>query len=180
MGMFICYYCGNEPTDCPVCWNMDDRQPTCTNCSATGFLCEEHGTDWMGSVWCPPEHEVIIDEWIHEGMNELDRGEGLTVASLPYRGEDELSYIVFICDLNASRPAFNLTHTGLCKQAWLKRCRDLAVDAGGRVPQYLRAGPLPGVVPDTDSTAVPQTTATQASVSAVASALPTKRRWWQH
>lgn len=141
VNMYICYWCGEKLNDCPVCYNMDGRMETCSHCDRTGFLCSEHGTNWIGHVSCPPDHEAVIDNWISSNMRG-SRGEGLTLDDLPYRGEDELSYIAFIADLNAAMPERQFSNEGLATVAWLKRCRDLAIAAGGRRPNVLRAGPV--------------------------------------
>jgi len=177
LSLHICYHCGVKLEVCPRCYSEDSKQPSCAHCAASGFLCAQHGTDWMGSVWCPPEHECLIDEWIKTNLNRGGRGEGLDAVDMPYHGEDELSYIAFICDFNSARPVF--TDMDLNKAAWFLRCRNVAIEAGARVPNVLRGGPLPGAQEEPEQAPLAVSASVTARSSPSPSAPAVKRRWWQ-
>lgn len=144
MSYSTCYWCGQSCQLCPECLSEDSKQPACIHCRATGYICREHEANWMGSVYCPPTHEPIIDTWITSIIrNSSDIDKVITVEDLPFSGRDELSYTAFICDLNAARSDLHLTDSGLRRAAILVQIRNLAVQAGGARPNILRSGDLP-------------------------------------
>jgi hypothetical protein len=140
LGFYICYYCAKPTGVCPSCQSYPERQAACDECNRTGGLCATHGKDWLGSEPCPPDRARQIGDWVRVGMT---TGRFVGETDLPCDGEDELSYLAFICDVNAVSPGMGFTDATLRQEQWLVRCRNLAVEAGGRAPRVVRSYPLP-------------------------------------
>ncbi|WP_203914061.1 hypothetical protein [Rhizocola hellebori] len=95
----------------------------------------------MGYVYCPPDLQPVIEAWVANRVDDpWDRGTDLSMESLPSRGEDELSYLAFLCDVNAARPELSFSDEGLARVAVFRRIRDLAIQAGGQKPNVIRGG----------------------------------------
>jgi hypothetical protein len=133
-----CYECETSTEICPRCYSEFAKMDGCPVCEGTGYVCRQ-SHDWRGSVPCPPEQKITVDRWIQRNM--WFSPEELTVTDLPVTSEEGLSYVAFSADLNAffasvSADAFEPQEER--RLQWLIRCRDLAVEAGGRKPKVIR------------------------------------------
>ncbi|MEW1907244.1 hypothetical protein AB0442_02150 [Kitasatospora sp. NPDC085895] len=142
--MQLCYWCKKEVTDCPRCNGIFEQYggklETCLTCNKTGMVCLEHKGDWQGSVPCSSEISSTIDEWLE--INMWFTAESLKREDIPFSTREELSYLAFASDLRASQADLAFIQQGLGALRWLIKCRNLAIEAGGREPDIMRAGPL--------------------------------------
>jgi hypothetical protein len=145
--MSPCYWCANAVVDCPRCYGEFSKMPNCVKGAGTGCLCENGcGVRWQGTEPCPSEHEESVDNWIRYHIRDDPWEDGPTAANLPWRDMETLTYVAFMADLNVMYQSLQFTSQGAAAVGWLTRCRNAAVEAGGRAPRVLRAGPLPDSV----------------------------------
>jgi hypothetical protein len=162
----LCYWCRETVIVCPKCLSEFGKMETCSSCETTGFLCPtDHGASWQGHVPCSPENEAAVDAWVRSVCR--DPWDHEITESLPFAGEETLSYLAFMADFNAYR-RFPRTSEDLRAKVQLTRARDLAVRLGGREPNVLRAGPLGACAPEAAVSAPPEPPV-----------MIPRKKWWQ-
>lgn len=114
---------------------MFDRMEQCVTCVGTGYRCSEGHENWQGAVFIADDCSGRVFEWIKANM--WTSPEELKSGDIPFRTNDELNYLAFSVDLMGAQ-VFPRTNDDLRAIRWMKRCRDLAVEAGGEPPRVMR------------------------------------------